>query len=104
MYDVITHGYLDPSTRDYTVNVQQSSDWMSPAFINVNQPQSLVETIYAPLVIPQTVSILGFAPAPVCTADSPCFEVDTAAFGAVCLFRRSGQCRHGLAAPGVQSE
>ena len=34
MYDVITHGFLDPSTRDYTVNVQQNSDWMSPAFIN----------------------------------------------------------------------
>ena len=77
MYDVITHGFLDPSTRDYTVNVQQNSDWMSPAFINGTQAQSVVETLYSPLVIPQTVSILGFAPAPVCTADSPCFEVDT---------------------------
>jgi len=77
MYDVITRGYLDPSIRDYTVNVNSESDWMSPAFINVNQVQSLVETIYSPLVVPQTVSILGFAPAPVCTADSPCFEVST---------------------------
>ena len=79
MYDVITRGYLDPSTRDYTVNVQQNSNWMSPAFINVNQLQSLVETIepaaYSPLVIPQTVSILGFAPAPICTSSSPCFEI-----------------------------
>lgn len=79
MYDVITRGYLDPSTRDYTVNVQANSDWMSPAFINGTQVQSVVETIepavYSPLVIPQTVSILGFAPAPICTADSPCFEV-----------------------------
>ena len=74
MYDVITRGYLDPSTRDYTVSVEQDSDWMSPAFINVNQVQSLVETIYSPLVVPQTVSILGFAPAPKCTADSPCFD------------------------------
>jgi len=77
MYDVVTRGYLDPSTRDYTVNVSSTSDWMSPAFINVNQVQSLVETIYSPLVVPQTVSILGFAPAPPCTADSPCFEVST---------------------------
>ncbi|MGO9009155.1 MAG: IPT/TIG domain-containing protein [Bryobacteraceae bacterium] len=77
MYDVITRGYLDPSTRDYTVNVNSNSDWMSPAFINGNQVQSVVETIYSPLVIPQTVSILGFAPAPVCTADSPCFEIST---------------------------
>jgi len=77
MYDVITRGYLDPSTRDYTVNVQQDSDWMSPAFINGTKKQSLVETLYSPLVIPQTVSILGFAPAPVCTADSPCFDVST---------------------------
>jgi hypothetical protein len=38
MYDVITRGYLDPSTRDYTVNPNSQSDWMSPAFINVNQP------------------------------------------------------------------
>jgi uncharacterized protein (TIGR03437 family) len=77
MYDVITYGYLDPSTRDYTVNVQPNSDWMSPAFINGTQRQSLVETSYSPLVIPQTVSILGFTPAPVCTADSPCFEIST---------------------------
>jgi hypothetical protein len=77
MYDVITRGYLDPITRDYTVNVQQDSDWMSPAFINGTQEQSVVETLYSPLVIPQTVSILGFAPAPICTADSPCFEVST---------------------------
>jgi hypothetical protein len=81
LYDVITRGYLDPSIRDYTVNVQQSSDWMSPAFINVTQTQSLVETIEpavgAALVVPQTVSILGFAPAPICTANSPCFEVST---------------------------
>ena len=81
LYDVITRGYLDPSTRDYTVNVQADSDWMSPAFINGTQVQSVVETIepavYSPLVIPQTVSILGFAPAPKCTSDSPCFEVDS---------------------------
>lgn len=77
MYDVITRGYLDPSIRDYTVNVNSDSDWMSPAFINVNQVQSVVETIYSPLVVPQTVSILGFAPAPVCTSTSPCFEVST---------------------------
>jgi len=32
----------DPSTRDYTVNVQQNSDWMSPAFINGTQAQSVV--------------------------------------------------------------
>jgi hypothetical protein len=79
LYDIITRGYLDPSTRDYTINVQQNTDWMSPAFINGTQVQSLVEAIepavYSPLVIPQTVSILGFAPAPICTADSPCFEV-----------------------------
>jgi len=78
MYDVITHGYLDPSTRDYTDYPNSQSDWMSPAFINVNQPESLVETIYAPLAIPQTVSILGFTPAPVCTDDAPCFYVETA--------------------------
>jgi len=77
MYDVVTHGFLDPSTRDYTVNLQQEYDWMSPAFINGTQKQSVVETLYSPLVIPQTVSILGFAPAPVCTADSPCFDVVT---------------------------
>ena len=34
MWDVITRGYLDPSTRDYTVNVNSNSDWMSPDFIN----------------------------------------------------------------------
>jgi len=50
---------------------------MSPAFINVNQTQSVVEAIYSPLVVPQTVSILGFAPAPVCTSTSPCFEMST---------------------------
>ncbi len=78
MYDIITRGYLDPSTRDYTVTVNSNTDWMSPAFINVNQVQSLVETIYSPLVTPQTVSILGgFGPAPVCTDDSPCFYLET---------------------------
>ena len=78
MYDVITRGYLDPSTRDYTVNVNANSNWMSPAFINGSQTQSVVETTYSPLVVPQTVSILGFAPAPVCTATSPCFEITPA--------------------------
>ena len=76
MYDVVTHGFLDPSTRDYTVNAGLSTPWMAPAFINVNQEQSLVETIYSPLVVPQTVSILGMPPAPVCTSTSPCFIVD----------------------------
>jgi len=75
MYDVITRGYLDPLTRNYTTYAQSNSNWMSPAFINGTQAQSLVETIYSPLVIPQTVSILGFAPAPVCTSSSPCFEI-----------------------------
>jgi hypothetical protein len=76
MYDVITRGYVDPSTRDYTDYAQSNSNWMSPAFINVSQAESLVETIYSPLVVPQTVSILGFATAPICTATSPapCFE------------------------------
>lgn len=75
MYDVVTRGFLDPSTRDYTVNLQQEYDWMSPAFINGTQAESLVETIYSPLVVPQSVSLLGgFAPAPLCTTDAPCFE------------------------------
>jgi len=80
MYDVVTRGYLDPSTRDYTDYPDfTNSNWMSPAFINGTQKVSLVETIYSPLVIPQAISILGFAPAPACTVsapNAPCFDKD----------------------------
>ncbi|HEY1219955.1 MAG: matrixin family metalloprotease [Bryobacteraceae bacterium] len=84
MYDVITRGYLDPSTRNYTDYPNSNSNWMSPAFIDVKQKESLVETIYSPLVIPQTISIPGgFAPAPRCSSDAPCFidsPLDSALF------------------------
>jgi uncharacterized protein (TIGR03437 family) len=75
MYDVVTRGFLDPASRDYTVNTNSSYNWMSPAFIEGTQVESLVETIYSPLVVPHTMSILGgFAPAPMCKTTAPCFE------------------------------
>jgi uncharacterized protein (TIGR03437 family) len=74
MYDVVTRGYLDPATRDYTINPPSNADWMSPAFINSTQGESLVEAIYSPYVTPQAASILGgFASAPVCGAKAPCY-------------------------------
>ncbi len=87
MYDVVTRGFLNPATRDYTVNADSPYNWMSPAFIEGTQIESLVETIYSPLVIPKTVSILGgFAPAPLCTTDAPCFEVWSLASALLAFF------------------
>jgi uncharacterized protein (TIGR03437 family) len=75
MYDVVTRGFLDPASRDYTMNTNSTYNWMSPAFIEGTQVESLVETIYSPLVVPHTMSILGgFAPAPICKTTAPCFE------------------------------
>ncbi|MGB7759123.1 MAG: matrixin family metalloprotease [Bryobacteraceae bacterium] len=97
MYDVITRGYLDPSTRDYTVSAGSDSPWMSPAFLNVNQAESLVETIYSPLAIPQKVSIPGgFAPAPICVSSAPCFEMWTPASALFVYFDAPANAGTGL--------